>query len=79
MASVGVDEPSVQVEMTSGEMSTLIAALDALLRERAMACQIASDYLVRQQQPIDELSFGLSNIIRIERSLEARLDPADRI
>ncbi|WP_250437672.1 MULTISPECIES: hypothetical protein [unclassified Caballeronia] len=69
----------MQVEVTSGEISTLVAALDALLRERAMAYRIASDYLVAQQQPIDQLSFGISNIMRIKRSLEERLNSADRI
>ncbi len=78
-ATVAVEEPSLQVEVTSGEISTLVAALDALLRERAMAYRIASDYLVAQQQPIDQLSFGISNIMRIKRSLEERLNSADRI
>ncbi|MDR5837037.1 hypothetical protein [Caballeronia sp. LZ034LL] len=74
-----MDDPPVQVEVTSLELSTLITALDALLRERTMAYQIASDYLAQRNQEIDQLSFGISNIIRIKRALEKRLDPADRV
>lgn len=79
MKARAMDDPPVQVEVTSLELSTLITALDALLRERTMAYQIASDYLAQRNQEIDQLSFGISNIIRIKRALEKRLDPADRV
>ncbi|GAB5097755.1 hypothetical protein [Caballeronia sp. HLA56] len=70
-----IDDPTMQLEMKSGDVSTLIAALEALLRERAMAYQIASDYLARRHQPqIDQTSFGLAHVICLKRLLEARLD-----
>ncbi|WP_244797772.1 hypothetical protein [Caballeronia grimmiae] len=76
---MAIEKTAVQVEVTSGELTTLIAALDALLRERGMAYRIASDYLLQQDQPIDQQSFGISNIMRIKRSLEERLSPVNRV